>query len=172
MICPNCGTNYPDGGSFCPNCGTAAPQANAGAAPQPNNMGAAPQYSAPQYTGTPVPPMGGGIEKRNIALCIILSLVTCGIYNLYWLYTLTEDVKKVSNNPNGTSGGMVILLSIVTCSIYLWYWMYKQGEGIDQAKASRGLPSGNSGILYLILALVGLSIVSNALMQNELNNLA
>ena len=41
-----------------------------------------------------------------------------------------------------------------------------------QVKASRGLSSGNSGILYLILAIFGLGIVSYALMQNELNQLA
>lgn len=83
----------------------------------------------------------------------------------YWIYKLTGD-------PNATSGGMVILLSIITCNIYMWYWLYKQGDAIDQVKASRGLPSGNSGILYLILAIFGLGIVSYALMQNELNQLA
>ena len=54
----------------------------------------------------------------------------------------------------------------------MWYWLYKQGDAIDQVKTSRGLPSGNSGILYLILAIFGLGIVSYALMQNELNQLA
>lgn len=75
-------------------------------------------------------------------------------------------------DPNATSGGMVILLSIITCNVYMWYWLYKQGDAIDQVKASRGLPSGNSGILYLILEIFGLGIVSYALMQNELNQLA
>ena len=32
--------------------------------------------------------------------------------------------------------------------------------------------SSNSGVLYLILSILGLSIVSYALIQNELNNLA
>ncbi len=54
----------------------------------------------------------------------------------------------------------------------MWYWMYKQGEAIDQVKQSRGIASGNTGILYLILSIVGLGIVSYALMQNEINNLA
>ena len=37
---------------------------------------------------------------------------------------------------------------------------------------NRGLPSGNNGVLYLILTLFGFSIIAWALMQNELNNLA
>lgn len=120
----------------------------------------------------PVPPMQVGPQPQNIALCIILSLVTCGIYMYYWIYRLTEDAKLLNNDPNATSGGMVVLLSLVTCGIYLWYWLYKQGDSIDQAKTARGFASSNTGVLYLILGLVGLSIVSIALMQNEINNMA
>lgn len=105
-------------------------------------------------------------------MCIIFSLITCGIYGLYWLYTMTEDTNRLSGNPNATSGGMVILFSLITCGIYLWYWMYKRGEILDQVKTARGLQSSNSGVLYLILSILGLSIVSCALIQNELNNLA
>ena len=106
------------------------------------------------------------------SFCIILSIITCGIYGLYWIYKLTEDVNTLKGDPNATSGGIVILLGIITCGIYMWYWLYKQGDNLDQIKASRGLPAGNSGILYLILAIVGLGIISYALMQNELNQLA
>lgn len=123
-----------------------------------------PNYQQPNYQQPKV------VAPKNLALCIILSLVTCGIYGYYWLYCLTEDVNTLSGQQ-GTSGGMVILLSIVTCGIYLWFWLYKQGTAIDQIKTSRGIPSSNSAILYLVLAIVGLSIVSYALMQNEINNL-
>lgn len=85
---------------------------------------------------------------------------------------MTEDTNRLSRDPGATSGGIVILLSIVTCGIYLWYWMYKRGEILDRAKVERGLPSSNSGILYIILTIFGLGIVSYALIQNELNNLA
>lgn len=111
------------------------------------------------------------IQERNIAVCIILSIVTCGIYGLYWFVCLNNDANTASNTF-GTSGGMALLLSLVTCGIYMFYWMYKQGQKIDAAKASRGMDSGNSGVLYLILSLFGLGIVSYALMQNELNHLA
>ena len=32
------------------------------------------------------------IERRNIAVCIVLTLVTCGIYGIYWIVCLTNDV--------------------------------------------------------------------------------
>ena len=48
----------------------------------------------------------------------------CGIYGLYWIYKLTEDVNTLKGDPNATSGGIVILLGIITCGIYMWYWLY------------------------------------------------
>ena len=113
------------------------------------------------------------IQKRNLAVCIILSLVTCGIYGIYWLICLVNDINTVSGHTNDTSGGMVFLLGLVTCNIYLFFWMYQAGGKIDQAKAMNGIPGGNdSGVLYLVLGVLGLGIVSYALMQNELNQIA
>ena len=112
------------------------------------------------------------IERRNIAVCIVLTLVTCGIYGIYWIVCLTNDVNTVSGDVNGTSGGMVVLLTIVTCGIYGIYWAYKQGEKLDFTKNNRGIPSSNSGVLYLILQIFGFGIIAYALMQNALNKLA
>ena len=112
------------------------------------------------------------IERRNIAVCIVLTLVTCGIYGIYWIVCLTNDVNTVSGDVNGTSGGMVVLLTIVTCGIYGIYWAYKQGEKLDFTKNNRGIPSSNSGVLYLILQIFGFGIIAYALMPNELNKLA
>lgn len=111
------------------------------------------------------------IQQRNIAVCIILSIVTCGIYDLYWLVCLTNDTNTAAGTTDGTSGGMVLLLTIVTCNIYSLYWGYKQGEKIDIAKQKKGMPSSDSNVLYLLLCLF-VPVVAWALMQNELNNLA
>lgn len=113
------------------------------------------------------------IQERNIVTCIILSIITCGIYGIYWEICLVNDLNVAADTPNDTSGGMVFLLSIITCGIYMLYWIYKAGEKVQAAQAKRGLPSdSNSGILYLVLSLVGFSIVSYCLIQNELNKMA
>lgn len=131
-----------------------------------NNNGQNP-YQPPQGFGYPP-----RITEKSIATCILLSIITCGIYMYYWLYCLNEDVRTLTGDRNGTTGGMVILFSIITCGIYLYYWFYKQGDAIDRLKIQRGGFGGSLGILYLILSIVGLSIVSYALMQNEINDLA
>ena len=112
------------------------------------------------------------VTKRNIALCIVFSIITCGIYDLYWFVVLTDETNNVSNDNDGTSGGVALLLSIVTCGIYGLYWAYKQGEKLDKAKNDRGIQASNSGILYLILGLLGFGIIAYALMQDSLNKLA
>ncbi|MEE1003412.1 MAG: DUF4234 domain-containing protein [Acutalibacteraceae bacterium] len=113
------------------------------------------------------------ITKRNIGISIVLTIITCGIYGIYWFICLVNELNIAADEPQATSGGMVFLLSIVTCGIYLLFWMYKAGEKINKAKAMRGMPTdSNSGILYLVLSLFGLDIVAYALIQSDLNNMA
>ena len=70
------------------------------------------------------------LEKKSIGMCILLSVITCGIYSLYWVYTLQEDTNRLTMNNTEPTGGMVVLLDIVTCEIYIVYWSYIQFENI------------------------------------------
>ncbi len=106
-------------------------------------------------------------QTRSVGLCIVLTIITCGIYGIYWMYCLHEDMQIVCNRPMEVSGGIVILLSIVTCGIYALYWNFKMGQFLDEAK---GTPTAYDGVLYLVLSIFGLGIVSWALMQSELNH--
>ena len=108
------------------------------------------------------------MKQRNIAACIIYSLLTCGIYTLYWYVCMVDDVNFVSQN-NNTSGGKALLFSFLTCGIYTYFWVYTAGERLDNVKMQQGYPSSNQAIIYLLLTIFGLGIVSFALIQNELN---
>lgn len=111
-------------------------------------------------------------EQRSIPVCILLSIVTCGLYGLYWLASMANDINAASGHKDDTSGGMVALFSIVTCGIYGIYWVYKAGQKIDEARKARSLPEQNNGLVYLLLSLFGLAIIAWALIQNELNKMA
>lgn len=65
------------------------------------------------------------MRSRSVGMCIVLSLVTCGLYTLYWLYSLAEDMDHLTGGHSGGSGGMVLLLTIITCGLYGWYWLYR-----------------------------------------------
>ena len=156
-ICPKCNRMCDDNTSFCPECGTPLPQQQYNNTQQYSNTS---NYGPGNYSASRF-----GITPRSIPLCIIFSLITCGIYGIYWMIKLNDEVNIVSGEPYATSGGMVFLFSIITCWIYSLYWLYKMGERCDRI---RGM-NGSSGILYLILGLVGFSIISYCLIQDTLN---
>ena len=112
------------------------------------------------------------VEKRSIAMAIILSIVTCGIYGIYWIIKLTDEVNYVSGHHQDISGGMAFLLSLVTCGIYTYIWYYKMGEKLDEFAMALGMPTQSRGIVYLIVGLFGFGIVSYALMQDSINQMA
>ena len=108
------------------------------------------------------------MRQRSVALCVVLTIVTCGIYGLYWMAKLNDEITTVAGNRE-TTGGTVVLLSIVTCGIYGIYWRYKMGEAVEWIHDRHQEPRSSAPILYLILAILGLGIIADALMQSELN---
>ena len=109
------------------------------------------------------------IQNRNLAMYIVLSIVTCGLFGIYWFIVVTDDVKSIVNDNQTPSGGVAFLLKLVTCGIYWFLWAYKMGEKIDYMKSMNGMPSGNSSILFLILQIFRLQIVNLALIQDSVN---
>ena len=112
------------------------------------------------------------MKYRSVGMCVVLSIITCGIYGIYWYYCLNEDINEVTGRP-GTSGGMVILFSIITCNIYGLFWDYTAGNKVGEIQEYDGRTRDSYlGILYLLLDFFGLGIVTMALIQNELNKVA
>lgn len=107
------------------------------------------------------------IEKKNIVLYVILSIITCGIFTLFWAFQINEDIKKI--NPSITrNSGYVVLFSIITCGIYTIYFVFVSSSEIE----NRCNRSGSyKPIAYLVCTIFVTSIVSYALIQNDLNNL-
>ena len=112
------------------------------------------------------------IKKRDIAIALILTIVTCGIYGLIWFVNLTNDVKTTSGDDSLQSGGVSLLLTIITCGIYGFYWAYKMGKAMVIAKTKASLSGDDNSILYLVLEILGLGIVTFCLIQNDLNSIA
>lgn len=178
MFCPKCGTELNDGAQFCSNCGAPTSAQNAGQpmqnfTQQAQNFAQSFEQQAQNFGQNFPPYQPGQIPERNIVLYIILSIVTCGIFAIYWFYCLVTDLNTAAGTPNDTNGITVILLTIVTCGIYGLFWMYKAGDKVAMIKQRRGeYASGNDGILYLVLQLLGFGIVDYCLIQSELNKSA
>ncbi len=178
--CPKCGQPHEGNPPFCPNCGAslsvqnftdAAKNAGQSFVNQAQEFGqAVSNGNINQYFPQSQP---GTVPSRSIALYIILTIVTCGIFGLYWFVCLVNDLNTAAGTPNDTNGVVVLLLNIVTCGIYGLFWAYKAGDKVALIKQRRGVPvSGNDGILYLVLQLFGLGLINYCLIQNEINQVA
>lgn len=111
------------------------------------------------------------IQERNIVVQVILSIVTCGIYGIYWFITLTDDAALKAEEPDFT-GGKAFLFTLITCGIYGWYWYYKMGKTLYTAGQKNGVEIADNSVIYLVLGLFGLGIVNYCIMQSDLNKLA
>ena len=150
-FCSNCGNELKEGVKFCEKCGASVNGEST---------------TTGSYRGVSI------VTNRNIGLCIVLSLITCGIYGIIWMISINDDVNRVSEDINGTSGGLVFLFTIITCGIYGIYWNYKMGQKLYEAGNKAGNNINDNSIVYLVLSIIGLSIVSYCLMQNDLNKFA
>ena len=108
------------------------------------------------------------IYQRNIVTCIILSIVTCGIYGLIWLYSLLTDLYRI--NGMQPKAGVDIILGFVTCGIYFLYLYYKMGEMESQAHRKYNLPPKDNSVIYLVLGIFTGSLAALAIIQDNLNN--
>lgn len=111
------------------------------------------------------------VKERNFVVGIILSIITCGIYYIYWFVTLTDDV-RVLNKNSSLSGVKSFLFTIITCGIYGFYWAYKMGKATYEIQASRGRPASDNSVLFVVLAIFGLQIVNVCIIQSEINDAA
>ena len=112
------------------------------------------------------------VQRKDIAVAVILTIVTCGIYGIYWFITLTDDVKVAAGDEQFQSGGLAFVFTLITCGIYGIYWAYKMGELMKVAQEKNGLEVKDNSVLYLVLEIFGLGIVNYALIQSDLNAIA
>ena len=108
------------------------------------------------------------IEKRSIPMAIIFTILTCGIYEIYWNYKIWDSLYRANGLPS--SAGVDILLSIVTCGIYGLYMLYKAGKMESDAFKRYDLGDKDDSVLYIVLAIFSFGIISNAILQSSINN--
>lgn len=110
--------------------------------------------------------------RHDIALGIILSIFTCGLYNIYWNYKQFQAMNILLGREE-YNFWMWLVLSIVTCMIFHVYYEYKMGSDLHAWMASHGYyVNPNLAPIGLVLSFFGLTIVADAIYQHELNRLA
>ena len=109
------------------------------------------------------------MKKRSIAAVVILTIITCGIYGVYWTYVVCDELQKktgVSKIPPV----LTTLLMLFVGSAGGALLGYDCNETVNAYKASRGAPTNDNSVLWIVVGVL-LPVVTMALIQAEINNL-
>ncbi|HHU84859.1 MAG TPA: DUF4234 domain-containing protein [Clostridiales bacterium] len=106
------------------------------------------------------------ITKRSIVTSIILTFITFGFYGIYWGIKLADESVKVKDPNDSGFVEKILMVFVPFAGCYLAE--RKLSEGCE----ARGIRHADNSILYLVLGLFGYGLISWALMQNDLNQLA
>ena len=101
------------------------------------------------------------VRKRNVVVVCALSIVTFGVYTIYWLVRTKEELNALGAQiPTAW-----LLLVFPTGSLY---WLYKYAEGVAQVLDKRDSPV----LWFLLLTSFIWSLFPVVVVQEKLNQMA
>jgi hypothetical protein len=144
-------------------------------------------FEGSQYLNTGDRPMDYQIQKRDMGLLVLFSVVTLGIYYVYlmamWAKDINYLVRRERHNPI-----LVVVLGVATCTLALLVWEAVYAYDLQKITSDRDVPDRNASLGSYVLILniismavafvsggfaiilsVGLGIWALCLIQKELN---
>lgn len=112
---------------------------------------------------------------RSLLKYILLTIITCGIYSLFFFHSWAEDVNTACEGDGKSTAGLLkyILLTMVTCGIYAILWDYSLGNRLAENARHYGTHFQEDGttvlmwqIFGILLCGIGPFIAMNILIQN------
>ena len=105
----------------------------------------------------------------SIGVGIILSILTCGLYGLFWQYKQMEVLNAWLGRKE-YDFWIWLLLSIVTCGLFSLYYEYTMAKGINEIQENHDMRVNEDlALLCVLLAVFGVGIASLAIQQGEIN---
>ncbi len=105
----------------------------------------------------------------GIAVGILLTIVTCGIYGLFWQYKQMQVLNAWLGRRDFSFVNW-LLLSIITCGIFALYYEYKMAKGINEIQENEGFRVNQDlAVICVVLAVVGFGMASLAIQQYDIN---
>ena len=115
--------------------------------------------------------LGGGRYTASVALYLILTIVTLGLFNLYWNYRQMQACNELLGRGE-FSWLLWILLCVVTFGLYHFYYQYKMGAAINEIQDRYDLPfTEGLPILSVVAAVIGFGVIADCIHQHELNKI-
>ena len=109
--------------------------------------------------------------RRSIVVGILVTLITCGIYGLYWQYKQMATLNAWMRRDE-YSFWLWFFLSIITCGIFGIYYEYKMANGINKVQTGNDMVfDSNLPVICVLLAIFGIGIASLAIQKYQINRL-
>lgn len=98
--------------------------------------------------------MGPVGKERSWIVVLLLSIVTLGIYGLYWQYAMFKEMKEHSGN--GLGGGLGLLLTFITGGLVGLFVIPNEVGQLYKAKGQEAPVSWLTGFWVLVPFIGGL----------------
>lgn len=128
-----------------------APEATSAAAPPPfsapQNEVVAPAPAAPAAYAAPG--VTGELGKiRGTGACILLTIVTLGIYSIYWYYKVHDEMKRHSGDG---IGGPIALILALFVGIVMPFLSSSEVGKLYERRGQKAPVSAGTGLWFLLL---------------------
>lgn len=121
-----------------------------------------------------ISPGNGFAKTRNPWVVLGLSLITLGIYYVFWYYFINREMRDLGNANGvdlGQSPGVSVLAITLGAFIIIppFVSIWKTGRRMEGTQRTAGV-SGGSGPLFFVLHIIPIvSLFAPVYMQMELN---
>ena len=100
----------------------------------------------PAYAGEPGgAPLG---KIRSTGTCVLLTVVTFGIYSVYWYYKVHDEMKRHSGT--GLGGGLALVLALFV-GIAMPFVTSSEVGGLYERRGQARPVSASTGLWFLLL---------------------
>jgi hypothetical protein len=101
-------------------------------------------------------------------MVLILSLITCGLYGLIWLWQAETEVKQELELTD-TNPGLDVVLTVLTLGIWFLVAVYRLSKHVAEAQRRVNLVPNDLSLVTVIVSALGFWFVAITLLQVELN---
>jgi hypothetical protein len=103
---------------------------------------AAAESQQPAFAPPPLGPVG---KVRGTGMCILLEIITIGIYGLYWFFAVHQEMKRHSGR--GIGGGIALIIAIFIGIVIPFLTSNEVGD-LYSARGEERRVSGTTGLWY------------------------
>lgn len=107
-----------------------------------------------------------GFARRNVGSCIILTIMTGGIFGIVWLVKICKDLGRLHGDENPVGSEVLLYLLVPFYSVY---WAYAKGKQMYEDSKKRGGNLTDRKYIYLFMNLMFMQLFTLGFIQTQLN---